>query len=84
MARTIAITIRSYTLLPHPPSGFRLGRPFELAVEEGTTLAQLTEKVLAIPQGRVALMAVNGQRGSEDYVLQSQDRVHLFPPIGGG
>ncbi len=81
---TMPITIRSYTLLPHPPTGFKLGHPFELAVEEGTTLAQLVDQMLAIPQGRVALAAVNGQRGNEDYVLQAQDRVDLFPPIGGG
>ena len=81
---TIPITIRSYPLLPHPPPGFKLARPFELMVEEGTTLAQLIDKVLVIPQGRVALVAVNGQRGSEDYVLQAKDRVDLFPPIGGG
>lgn len=80
----IHVTIRSYTLLPHPPPGFKLGRPFELAVEEGTTLVQLTDEVLAIPRGQVALRAVNGQRASEDRVLQAQDRVDLFPPIGGG
>ena len=80
----IPITIRSYALLPHTPPSFKLGHPFELAVEEGTTLEQLSDKALTIPQGRVALVAVNGRRTREDYVLQAQDRVDLFPPIGGG
>ena len=80
----IAITVRSYTPLPDPPADFKLGRPFEMVVEEGTTVAQLTKDVLAIPQGWIALVAVNGQRSSEDQVLQPEDRVDLFPPIGGG
>ena len=80
----MTITIRSYALLPHPPPGFKLGRPFQLTMKEGTTLAQLVAEVLAIPQGHVALRAVNGRRAGEDTVLQSQDHVDLFPPIGGG
>jgi sulfur carrier protein ThiS len=84
MNMTLDITVRSYTSLPNPPPGFRLGRPFELTLEEGTTLAQLVDDVLGIPPGEVALMAVNGERANEDYALELQDHVDLFPPIGGG
>lgn len=80
----ITITVRSYTMLPHPPSEFELGRPFELRVKEGTTLAQLTTEVLAVPKGHVTLVAVNRQRQPPHYVLQAGDSVELFPPIGGG
>jgi len=80
----MVITIRSYTMLPNAPPGFRLGRPFDLEVDEGTTLSQLTERVLAIPPGEVALVAVDGQLADEEYVLKAQDRVDLFPPIMGG
>jgi sulfur carrier protein ThiS len=61
-----------------------LGRRFELAVEEGTTLAQLIEQVLSIPQEDVALIAVNDRVADQDHVLQAQDRVDLFPPMVGG
>lgn len=80
----MVVTIRSYVMLPSAPSGFKLGRPFELEVDEGTTLSQLTERVLAIPLGEVALVAVDGQLADEEYVLRAQDRVDLFPPIMGG
>ena len=81
---TVTITVRSYAPLPNPPVGFNLGRPFELAVQEGTTLNELVETILAVPRGRIALIAVNGQLGSDNYGLQAQDRVDMFPPIGGG
>ncbi len=80
----IGVTVRSYVMLPNAPSGFRLGRPFEVQVNEGTTVSQLTERVLAIPPGEVALAAVNGQLADEEYVLKVQDRLDLFPPIMGG
>lgn len=78
------ITVRSYLPLPHPPPGFGLGRPFGLTVEEDTTVTQLVDEVLGIPPGEVALVAVNGQRVSEDHTLQPDDHVDPFPPIGGG
>jgi len=80
----IPVTIRSYVLLPHPPPSFKLGWPFEVEVEERSTLKQLLHDVLVIPQGRVTLVAVNRQRRREDYVLQPHDHVDLFPPVGGG
>ena len=80
----VTVTVRSYTPLPDSPPDFKLGRPFELVIERGTTVAQLTKDVLTVPQGWVSLVAVNGQRSNEDHVLEEQDRVDLFPPIGGG
>ena len=80
----MVVTIRSYVVVPNPPPGFQLGRPFELEVDEGMTLSQLTKGVLAIPQGEVALAAVDGQLAGEEHVLEAQDRVDLFPPIMGG
>lgn len=78
------LTIRSHVRLPNPPPEFKLGRPFNLEVDEGTTLSQLIEKVLAIPQGEVAIAAVDGQLADKECILKAQDRVDLFPPIMGG
>jgi molybdopterin converting factor small subunit len=80
----VAVTIRSYVMLPNAPPDFRLGRPFELQVDEQTTLARLTDTVLSIPPGEVALVAVDGSLAELDYVIGEQDRVDLFPPIMGG
>lgn len=80
----ITCSVRSYALLPNTPQGARPGSRFDVTVEEGTTLAQLTEGVLALPPGFVVVAAVNGQVSSSDYVIQHQDRVDLFPPLAGG
>lgn len=80
----VTLSVRSYALLPNTPQGSGPGRRFELEVEEGTTLAQLTEQVLAIPEGYVVLAAVNGRVSDLEYVLQSQDRIDLFAPLVGG
>ena len=80
----MVVTIRSYVMLPNAPPDFRLGRPFEVRVDEETTLSQLTDRVLCIPPGEVALVAVNGRLAAEECVLRAQDRVDLFPPIMGG
>ena len=80
----IVVTIRSYVVLPNPPPEYRVGRPFDLEVDEGTTLSQLTGCILSIPRGEVAIAAVDGQLAREEYVLKAQDRVDLFPPIMGG
>ncbi len=80
----ITLSFRSYARLPNPPPGFQLGHRIELTVAEGTTLAQLIEQVLAVPPDLVALIAINGQVADQEYVLQTRDRVDLFPPMVGG
>ena len=78
------VTIRSYVVPPDPSPEFRVGRPFDLEVDEGTTLSQLIGCVLSIPRGEVAIAAVDGQLARGEHVLKAQDRVDLFPPIMGG
>lgn len=80
----ITVSVRSYITLSDPPEGFKSGRHFPLTVDSDTTLAQLVERDLGIPQEYVAVVAVNGQVENEDYILQSQDRVDVFPPLAGG
>ena len=41
-------------------------------------------KVLAIPQGEIHLVFINGRAASFDQYLQDGDRLALFPAIGGG
>jgi molybdopterin converting factor small subunit len=58
-------------------------RPFELALGEPVSVAALA-RLLAIPDGLVNGVAVNGLSVGDDYLLQSGDEVSLFPAAAGG
>jgi molybdopterin synthase sulfur carrier subunit len=55
----------------------------EFKLPEETTVGQLFSD-LEIPESLVKLIFVNGKRQNTDYQLQDNDRVGLFPPVGGG
>ena len=82
----ITVSVRAYYRLHNPPRGFKPGRRFELAVEENKTVAELVNQLLGIAENRPEMIiAVNGRVViSEDYILQAQDRVDLFPLVAGG
>jgi sulfur carrier protein ThiS len=61
----------------HPPVGL------SLEVPPGTTVAQVVDR-LGLPPAEITLIMVNGRRREMDYVLQGDERLGLFPPIGGG
>jgi sulfur-carrier protein len=52
-------------------------------VEPGTTVAQILPS-LGVPAEEVTLLMVDGRRRDLDFELQGNERVALFPPIGGG
>lgn len=39
---------------------------------------------LGVPESEIKLVFLNGVRGSMDALLNENDRVGIFPPIGGG
>lgn len=53
------------------------------AVEKGITVKDLV-KQLNVPEKEVRLIFVNNKKGTLESVLDNNDRVGLFPPIGGG
>ena len=55
----------------------------EIAVEAGCTIRQALQD-LGIPTEVVALVIVNDEQQSKDYVLQDSDTVRLMAIIGGG
>ena len=55
----------------------------EFKVSTGTTVGKLIRD-LNIPEDDVKLIFVNGVRRDRDYQLENNDRVGLFPPVGGG
>ncbi len=60
-----------------------IGGETELAVESGRTIRQVLQ-ALGMPPEVVALVLVNDEQQSKDYVLQDGDMVKIMAIIGGG
>ncbi len=56
---------------------------FQLEAADAITLGEL-RKLLAIDPAIRLLIMVNHHYEKEDWVLSDNDRVGIFPPIGGG
>lgn len=54
-----------------------------IEVPDGSTVGDLMER-LAIPEDQVKLIFINNVKKSKQTVLKENDRVGLFPPVGGG
>jgi sulfur-carrier protein len=54
-----------------------------LEVEEGSTPKEVLD-LLFIPREEVKIIFVNGQNSGNDVRLKANDRVGVFPAIGGG
>ena len=64
---------------------FREGRGKILRISiDGNTTAMDILNELKIDIKDVAILLVNGIDGKPDYKLQNNDRLSLFPPVGGG
>jgi sulfur-carrier protein len=60
--------------------------PYEgllLEVPPGTAVTEIISR-LGLPPGEVTIIMVNGLRKAADFLLEGQERLGLFPPIGGG
>jgi sulfur carrier protein ThiS len=54
-----------------------------LEVPAGTTIARVIAQ-LSLPPKEVTLIMVDGRRREMDFALEGNERLGLFPPIGGG
>ncbi len=70
------------TLRRYVPDG-NGGSALEIDLPEGATVADLTRQ-LGLPSEEVKLTFVNGRSRAEDWRLQPEDEIGIFPPIGGG
>jgi len=70
-------TLRAY--LPEAGSGGKT----TVELPEKATVGDLV-KQLGLPSDEVKVTFVNGRARSPDWVLQPEDEVGVFPPIGGG
>ena len=65
------------------PGHMRTNSAVEVELEENSTLSDLLSR-LGVAEDEVRLTFVNGRSRRLDYRLAPQDRVGIFPPIGGG
>ena len=56
---------------------------FNLQVEAGLTVRQIVRQ-LKIPEQEVKLIMIDGIGSQWDAILQGDERLALFPPVGGG
>lgn len=54
-----------------------------LEVPAGTAVAQVIAR-LGLPTSEITLIMVDGRRQEADFFLRGNERLALFPPIGGG
>lgn len=78
------VEVRLYaTFAQYVPSG-RAGDPFHVNLESTASLTNLISE-LNIPETEVHLVIVNGRPVHDrSKQLEDNDRVALFPPVGGG
>ncbi len=70
-------TLRQYVAGYNPYHGI------SLEIAPGTPVSQVIHR-LGLPAREVTLIMVDGRRQEADFVLQGDERLGLFPPIGGG
>lgn len=54
-----------------------------LDLDKETTIRDVVE-YLNIPEIEVAIMLINGRHQNLDAILEDNDTLSLFPPVGGG
>ncbi|RZB30740.1 MAG: hypothetical protein SRB1_03020 [Desulfobacteraceae bacterium Eth-SRB1] len=64
-------------------SGYDPAKGMSFSVDEEITVEELCERI-NIPCDKIKIIMVNGKSKPMDHVLKGDERVGLFPPIGGG
>jgi sulfur carrier protein ThiS len=64
-------------------SGYEPSAGLEQHVEKGITIADLCQK-LGIPIEKIKIVMVNGRKEDMNYIIQGDERLGFFPPVGGG
>jgi molybdopterin converting factor small subunit len=72
----------SATLRRYIP-GYNGETGYEVSIEQASTVRDLCRK-LRVPENEVKLIMIEGVAADWDSILSGNERVALFPPIGGG
>jgi sulfur-carrier protein len=73
----LAATLRKYV------PGYNAGSGYPVTVEAGSTIRDLAGR-MGIPEDEVKLIMVDGIGAKWEKPLNGNERVALFPPVGGG
>jgi sulfur-carrier protein len=73
----LAATLRKYV------PGYNAETGYDMTVEAGSTVRDLAAR-LGIPEDEVKLIMVDGIAAKWEKTLNGNERVALFPPVGGG
>ena len=73
----LSSTLRKYQPDYDPLKGL------EVEFDEKRTVADLCTKI-NIPPEKIKVVMVNGKSAPLEYILTGEERVALFPPVGGG
>jgi len=64
-------------------SGYDPTRGVSFTVKGKRTVRDIYDQ-MKIPDDKIKIIMVNGKSQSPDYILKGDERVGLFPPVGGG
>ena len=77
------VRVKLFATLARFSAGGLPGTPFEVDLPAGATLQDLVGQ-LGIPAEETKVTFVNGIVQPMDWVLQAEDDIGIFPPVGGG
>jgi len=80
----ISVTVKIHQAFKRVLSQAKTGAPFEVSLEEGTTVGRLLSEEIAFPKEVPKLVLVNGVHSEDGRELRNGDRVSLFAPMAGG
>ncbi len=77
LAILLAATLRKYV------AGYDAATGYEMKIDAEISVRDLARRLL-IPEQEVKLIMVNGIHADWETMLKGDERVALFPPVGGG
>ncbi len=77
------VKVRLFTTLADHVSGIEAGKTFSVFLPDGSKILHLI-KDLHLSEAEAKVIIVNGRAREPDYLLNDDDEVAMFPPIGGG
>lgn len=79
----MSLQVFVYATLRRYLPGYDPYQGLALEVPVGTTVVQVLGR-LGLPREEVAIILVDGVQQSPDYALRGDERLGLFPQVGGG
>jgi molybdopterin converting factor small subunit len=65
-------------------AGMKTGDPFDISVEDNTTVGDLVRDNIKLPADMPKMTLVNGLHSKDHQSLKDGDKVSLFMPMAGG